>query len=111
MTSERKTSDRQSTRSQPREVYVWIWLPGSTEPGVAGRLTREGDLHVFNYGRSYLERAEALPVYLLELPLQRGALVPQPPLDMAGALRDGSPDAWGRRVIINRLTGLKGVGA
>ena len=27
---------------------------------------------------------------------------------MAGCLRDGAPDAWGRRVIINRLTGLKG---
>ena len=27
---------------------------------------------------------------------------------MANCLRDGAPDAWGRRVIINRLTGLKG---
>jgi serine/threonine-protein kinase HipA len=27
---------------------------------------------------------------------------------MAGCLRDGAPDAWGRRVIINRLTGLHG---
>jgi asparagine synthase (glutamine-hydrolysing) len=30
---------------------------------------------------------------------------------MAGCLRDASPDAWGRRVIINRLTGLKGPAA
>ena len=111
MTSEHKTSNQQSTKSQPREAYVWIWLPGSIEPVIAGRLAREGDLHVFNYGRSYLERADAIPIYLPELPLQRGALVPQAPLDMAGALRDGSPDAWGRRVIINRLTGLKSVGA
>ena len=111
MTSEHKTSNQQSTKSQPREAYVWIWLPGSIEPVIAGRLAREGDLHVFNYGRSYLERADAIPIYLPELPLLRGALVPQAPLDMAGALRDGSPDAWGRRVIINRLTGLKSVGA
>ncbi|MGB8602039.1 MAG: HipA domain-containing protein, partial [Rhizomicrobium sp.] len=78
---------------------------------MAGRLVRDGDIHVFNYGRSYLERADAIPIYLPELPLKRGALVPQAPLDMAGALRDGAPDAWGRRVIINRLTGLKGAGA
>lgn len=111
MTSERKAGDRPTSRPRPREAYVWIWLPGSTKPVVAGRLAREGDLHVFNYGRSYLERYNAIPIYLPELPLQRGGLVPQAPLDMAGAMRDGSPDAWGRRVIINRLTGLKGVSA
>ncbi|MEO0034226.1 MAG: hypothetical protein RLZZ501_249 [Pseudomonadota bacterium] len=108
MTSERKTGDRQGRRGPPREAYVWIWLPGRTEPVVAGRLAREGALYVFNYGRSYLERADAIPIHLPELPLQRGALMPPPPLEMAGALRDASPDAWGRRVIINRLTGLKG---
>jgi serine/threonine-protein kinase HipA len=30
---------------------------------------------------------------------------------MPSAIRDGSPDAWGRRVIINRLTGLAGAAA
>ncbi|MFD2233386.1 hypothetical protein [Phaeospirillum tilakii] len=91
MTSERKAGDRQGTRVPPREAYVWIWLPGSMEPVVAGRLARDGDLHVFNYGRSYLERPDAIPIFLPELPLQRGVLVPPPPLDLAGALRDGSP--------------------
>lgn len=110
MTSEHKPG-LEGGPASPREAYVWIWLPGAHEPVVAGRLVRDGDTHVFNYGRSYLERAEAIPIYLPELPLVRGALVPQAPLDMAGALRDGAPDAWGRRVIINRLTGLKGAGA
>src|SRR3546814_11734176 len=27
---------------------------------------------------------------------------------LPSSIRDGSPDAWGRRVIINRVTGLKG---
>ena len=27
---------------------------------------------------------------------------------MPGCIRDASPDAWGRRVIINKLLGLKG---
>ena len=47
-------------------------------------------------------------VTLLSFALRRGAIMPEAPLTMAGCLRDGAPDAWGRRVIINRLTGLKG---
>jgi serine/threonine-protein kinase HipA len=30
--------------SEPREAFVWIWLPGAAEPVVAGRLDRVGDL-------------------------------------------------------------------
>ncbi|MBB4633433.1 type II toxin-antitoxin system HipA family toxin [Sphingosinicella soli] len=93
------------------EAFVWIWLPDTLEPVVAGRIALEDGLYVFNYGRSYLERIDAIPIYLPELPLQRGRIVPEAPLDMAGCLRDGAPDAWGRRVIINRLTGLGGEAA
>lgn len=93
---------------RPTEAFVWTWLPAAVEPVVAGRIAPESNIHIFNYGRSYLERREALPIYLPELPLRRGAIAPQAPLVMAGCLRDGAPDAWGRRVIINRLTGLKG---
>jgi serine/threonine-protein kinase HipA len=91
-----------------KEVYVWAWLPGETKPVVAGLITRDGDKHIFNYGRSYLERKEAIPLYEPELPLQRGAIAPLDGLTLAGCLRDGAPDAWGRRVIINRLYGKKG---
>lgn len=93
------------------EAYVWIWLPGALEPVIAGRIELEGGLYAFNYGRSYLERADAIPIYAPELPLQRGRIAPHAPLEMAGCLRDGAPDAWGRRVIINRLTGLRGEAA
>ncbi len=93
------------------EAFVWIWLPGALEPVIAGRIELDGGLYAFNYGRSYLERADAMPIYAAELPLQRGRILPQAPLDMAGCLRDGAPDAWGRRVIINRLTGLRGEAA
>jgi serine/threonine-protein kinase HipA len=68
----------------------------------------EGSIYTFNYGQSYLARQDAIPLYLPELPLRRGAIPPLAPLIMAGCLRDAAPDAWGRRVIINRLTGLKG---
>src|SRR6056297_3456678 len=90
------------------EAYVWVWLPGATEPVVAGRVYRDGESLSFNYGRSYLERDDAIPLYLPELPLEAGAIPPDAGLSMAGCLRDGAPDAWGRRVILNRTFGIKG---
>jgi serine/threonine-protein kinase HipA len=96
--------------SKPRhdEAYVWVWLPGATEPVVAGRLARDGESLIFNYGRSYLELERAIPLYVPELPLRPGAIPPEAGLSMAGCLRDGAPDAWGRRVILNRTFGIKG---
>lgn len=52
-----------TSKHDNKEVYVWIWLPGSTEPVVAGKLESDGDLVHFNYGRSYLERKNAIPIY------------------------------------------------
>ena len=97
-----------SNIAPPRETFVWIWLPSTPNPVVAGRLSAENNRFVFNYGRSYLARDDAIAIYEPELPLRSGRIDPTPPLDMANALRDASPDAWGRRVIINRLTGARG---
>jgi serine/threonine-protein kinase HipA len=90
------------------EAYVWVWLPEATEPVVAGRLGASDDLVHFNYGKSYLERQEAIPLYLPELPLQPGELPLPDGLSMPGSLRDAAPDAWGRRVILNRKFGVRG---
>lgn len=90
------------------EAYVWIWLPGETSPVIAGRVYAEGDALRFNYGRSYLDRPNAISIYPPELPLQPGELALLPGLSMPGCIRDGSPDAWGRRVIINHVLGSKG---
>ncbi|MBX3531991.1 MAG: type II toxin-antitoxin system HipA family toxin [Rhizobiaceae bacterium] len=87
------------------EAYVWTWLPGQTEPVVAGRLVRDGDIYLFNYGRSYLGRDDAISLYEPELPLRAGVLPGMPGLSMPSCLRDAAPDAWGRRVIINRRSG------
>ncbi|GAB3337548.1 type II toxin-antitoxin system HipA family toxin [Chromohalobacter beijerinckii] len=100
-----------SRLAQPREAYVWIWLPGETQPVVAGRVTQHGDSYSFNYGASYLARDGAIPIYGPELPLRRGLIEPTAGLSMASCLRDASPDAWGRRVIINRMMGGKTGGA
>jgi serine/threonine-protein kinase HipA len=91
-----------------KEAYVWVWLPGAVEPVVAGRLSAQDGIVPFNYGKSYLERAEAIPIYLPELPLEPGELPLPPGLTMPGCLRDAAPDAWGRRVILNRKFGIKG---
>jgi serine/threonine-protein kinase HipA len=93
------------------EAYVWVWLPDATEPVVAGLLTRHGQQLVFNYGRSYLARPDAISLYAPELPLQSGSIPLIPGLNMPSCLRDASPDAWGRRVLINRKFGVKGVNA
>ncbi len=97
-----------TSKHQHDEAYIWVWLPGATEPVVAGRLARDGENLIFNYGRSYLELEGAIPLYLPELPLRPGAIPPEAGLSMAGCLRDGAPDAWGRRVILNRTFGIKG---
>jgi serine/threonine-protein kinase HipA len=91
--------------SEPQEAYAWTWQPGATQPVVAGRLYREGDRVLFNYGRSYLARG-GMPIYLPELPLRAGAIEPLAGLSIAGCLADAGPDAWGQRVIMNRVVGV-----
>ncbi|WP_341327764.1 HipA N-terminal domain-containing protein [Methylotuvimicrobium sp. KM2] len=88
-------------------------MPEATEPVVAGKLEADdqGNIH-FNYGKSYLERVKdtppAIPIYLPELPLKKGVLPLPDGLSMPGCIRDAAPDAWGRRVIINKKLGRKG---
>lgn len=96
-----------------KEAYVWIWLPGATEPTVAGKLEADAQDNIqFNYGKSYLERVHATPpaisIYEPELPLQRGVLPLLNGLSMPNCIRDAAPDAWGRRVVLNKKLGRKG---
>jgi len=104
-----------TSKGNDKEAFVWIWLPGETEPVVAGKLEADNGKVLFNYGKSYLDRIgaaqPAISIYEPELPLQAGALPLPQGLNMAGCLRDSAPDAWGRRVIINRKLRLKGASA
>jgi serine/threonine-protein kinase HipA len=72
---------------------------------VAGQLTEIGALIVFNYGRSYREREDAVPLYLPELPLREGRIEPLGNLTMAGVIDDAGPDAWGQRVVMRHVIG------
>ncbi|MEX2580533.1 MAG: type II toxin-antitoxin system HipA family toxin [Verrucomicrobiales bacterium] len=92
--------------------FVWKWLPGATDPVVAGELRfDDGGRQTFVYGRSYLERAAADPIYEPELPLRRGVHDPVGGLAHFSCLRDAAPDAWGWRVIENRVFGRGQAGA
>jgi serine/threonine-protein kinase HipA len=96
--------------SDPRsqEAFVWVWLPKETKPVVAGRLAAAGRDLMFNYARSYLARKNAISLYEPELPLRAGVLQLLNGLHMPSCIRDAAPDAWGRRVIINRKLGARG---
>ena len=101
------------TSKSYEEAYVWIWLPGLDEPVVAGKLEAEGGLLRFNYGKSYLERAKdeshpAISIFDEELPLRAGVIELKDGLSIPSCIRDAAPDAWGRRVIINKKLGTKG---
>ena len=93
------------TTSDPQAAYVWTWLPGASEPVVAGRIDADGPMHSFTYARSYRQLQNAMSLYEPEL-----AAGPRPAttggrLTIAGCLRDGAPDSWGQRVILARHLG------
>jgi len=106
MTSSRNNAD----------AFVWIWLPDATEPVVVGKVEVDGKDNLrFNYGKSYLERVNdadpAIAIYEPELPLRSGEIPLLHGLSMPGCIRDAAPDAWGRRVILNRMLGSSGATA
>jgi serine/threonine-protein kinase HipA len=94
------------------ERTVFLHLPGEADAVPAGRLRMiEQGLQVegsrFAYGRRYVARENAVPVDPVSLALTPHVddeeRVPANGLALFGALRDATPDAWGRRVIENRL--------
>lgn len=92
-----------TSRADSTRAFVWFWLPGQTEPVVAGRLETAGDILTFTYGQSYLAREDAVPLYLPELPLRRGRIDPRGNLRAPGVIDDAGPDAWGQRVVMRHV--------
>ena len=86
------------------EVFVYVVLPGQTNFVTAGRFELSTDRlgnprGRFVYGRKYLERADAVSLDPLELKLEARTFETLRLKGIFGALRDASPDYWGRRVI------------
>jgi serine/threonine-protein kinase HipA len=89
-----------------RSCYVYIQLPGSFTPVTCGKFEREilrdgRAIGRFVYGRSYRSRPEAVPIDPYHLPLAQTRYETAKLGGIFGALRDASPDAWGRRIIEN----------
>jgi serine/threonine-protein kinase HipA len=88
-------------------AYVYLQLPGSLEIVTAGffeQADRAGvPLGVFVYNPAYLSRSDAVPLDPFELPLRHGRFETVKLNGIFGALRDASPDAWGRRIIERKL--------
>jgi serine/threonine-protein kinase HipA len=90
------------------ECFVYITLPGETQPVTAGRYALSVDRRGvpegrFVYGRSYLERPNAVALDPVELKLAPRTYATASMRGVFGALRDASPDYWGRRVIQRHL--------
>jgi len=92
------------TTSSPDLAFVHMWLPGQSEPVVAGRLDVADEVLTFTYGRSYLDRPDRIALWK-DPPLERGPQYPTDGGTVAGCIADAAPDAWGRRVILNRQVG------
>jgi serine/threonine-protein kinase HipA len=100
--SERADTRRWTVTSEGT-AWVHVWLPNQTTPVLAARLDKasNGGLNL-TYGRRYLARADAIPLDPRELPLRPRSHSP-PSGDLHSAIRDASPDAWGRRVLEHTL--------
>jgi serine/threonine-protein kinase HipA len=88
-------------------IYVYLQLPGSLEVVTAGyfeQTERTGvSMGVFVYNPAYLEREDAVPPDPFELPLRPRRFETVKLKGIFGALRDASPDVWGRRIIERHL--------
>ncbi len=96
-----------TSKADTTEAFVWMWLPGATEPVVAGRLDQDGERLLFTMAPATGAVRTRFPSVSRNCRFRRARSPPISGLSMASCIRDASPDAWGRRVIINRLTGKK----
>jgi len=91
-----------------QSCYVYVQLPDTFEP-VPCALLRVRELGAgvfegtFTYGRRYLERPGVVSLDPYHLPLTPAPQRFTKLKGIPGAVRDASPDAWGRRVIQAKL--------
>lgn len=89
--------------SERQQCYVYLQLPGTTDVVTCGRFEWAGDLGRFVYRARYLEDPRTVELDPFELPLAKGTFETARNGGIFGALRDASPDSWGRRIIERQL--------
>ncbi len=89
--------------SSNQRAYVYLQLPQSLEVVTAGfyelAFLQGLASGSFVYNPAYLKRPDAVPLEPYELPLSPRRSQTVKLKGIFGALRDASPDAWGRRII------------
>ena len=110
------SKDESSDSRALKELFLWIWLPHSLTPVVAGvlaptnRKVADETVLSFTYAKSYQNLDQSISLFPEELPLQDETMYPSDPklgrsaLALHGCIRDAAPDAWGRRVINQRFS-------
>jgi len=93
-----------TSKASATECFVYITLPGETSAVTAGKFVlsknARGDaLGQFVYRAKYLEDPRAVEIDPVELKLSKRTYETALLSGVFGALRDASPDYWGRRVI------------
>ena len=93
-----------SSRNAQPDCFVYIVLPGEIDFVTAAKFDLKTDRRGLAtgrliYGRSYLARENAVPIDPIELGLSDKTYSTTRLKGVFGALRDASPDYWGRRVI------------
>jgi serine/threonine-protein kinase HipA len=91
------------------EAYLWFYLPGETEPVVCGIVAFNGQEPVFRYARSYLQRDNAIPLAPPNCKL--GSLTGDEHIlddELNSVIRDASPDAWGRNIMLREHANAPG---
>lgn len=90
-------------KSAAEPLWVWVYLPGRVDPVLCGRyertVTGAGVAGNFIYGKSYLARADRLPIDPIVLPLEATRYETTALDGWFSVLLDAGPDAWGRRLI------------
>jgi serine/threonine-protein kinase HipA len=91
-----------------RQAYIYVQLPGTLTTVPAALLKvetlRDGTfVGRFRYGDRYLERRDAVELDPFQLPLGNSVYEFTKRQGIPGAVRDGGPDYWGRRVIEHKL--------
>ena len=93
-----------------RECFVYITLPNQYEQVTAGKFvldtnTRGDSVGRFVYGKSYLARSDAVEFDPVELKLTDKIYETATLKGVFGAIRDASPDYWGRGLIDRYFAG------
>lgn len=89
--------------SDPQRCYVYLQLPDTLDVVTCGLFEHARDVGRFVYGNHFLADPRAVELDRIELPLRTGTFETARLGGIFGALRDASPDAWGRRIVERQL--------